>query len=278
MSTNQALSVAGQKSYTSSVNTGYNGSLERDRISCNNLNANGNLVVQGSITGGGSIAPSGQILAIDGTVSAPGYSFQSDQNTGFWKPANNSLGITINGINYIQMDGDEVRLTDNITGGPGMVIGANGHIDEKTITFNNDGTNPEFILFRVNGVLGAEIRKGAAPNNDLFIRSVDGDVSLITNAAGADVILDAVDQVRMTGTTIRIQTSNAAGVQLGFFDKTGVDQHSTTGSIVGFTQGGDVAGDRVQVGSTFSGNGAGKAYTIDDIVLALKNYGLLDSA
>lgn len=59
---------------------------------------------------------------------------------------------------------------------------------------------------------------------------------------------------------------------VGFFAATPVAQQATTGTVTGFTAG---SGTAVNDDSTFTGNSGTAAYTIGDIVLALKNYGLL---
>lgn len=64
---------------------------------------------------------------------------------------------------------------------------------------------------------------------------------------------------------------NAASL-LGFHGATAVAQQATTGTTTGFTAG---SGTAANDDSTFTGNSGTKAYTVGDIVLALKNYGLL---
>ena len=62
--------------------------------------------------------------------------------------------------------------------------------------------------------------------------------------------------------------------ELGFFGTSTVAQQSGTGETTGFTAG---AGTGVNDDSTFTGNVGSTAYRINDIVKALKNYGLLAS-
>lgn len=61
-------------------------------------------------------------------------------------------------------------------------------------------------------------------------------------------------------------------VKLAFFGSTAVVQPATTGTTTGFTAG---AGTAVNDASTFTGNTGTAAYTIGDIVLALKQLGLM---
>lgn len=59
---------------------------------------------------------------------------------------------------------------------------------------------------------------------------------------------------------------------VGLFGATPVEQQDTTGTTTGFTAG---AGTAVLSDSTFTGDSGSAAYTVGDIVLALKNVGIL---
>jgi hypothetical protein len=59
---------------------------------------------------------------------------------------------------------------------------------------------------------------------------------------------------------------------VGFFGATPVAQPDTTGTTTGFTAG---TGSAVLAGSTFTGDTGTAAYTVGDIVKALKDLGLL---
>ena len=76
----------------------------------------------------------------------------------------------------------------------------------------------------------------------------------------------------VAGTTTGLTIGTATTQKLGFYNATPVVQQATTGTTTGFTAN---SGTTVRDDSTFTGNSGTKAYTVGDIVKALKNLGLL---
>lgn len=72
---------------------------------------------------------------------------------------------------------------------------------------------------------------------------------------------------------LRIEASGTAAM-IGFLGAAAIAQYNTTGTTTGFTAG---AGTNVTDQSTFTGNTGAAAYTLGDVVRALKQYGLLAS-
>jgi hypothetical protein len=85
-------------------------------------------------------------------------------------------------------------------------------------------------------------------------------------------IADAGNIVLATGTGTKIGT--ATSQKLGFFNAAPVVQQAGTGETTGATGG---SGTTVHTNATFTGNVGSAAYTISDVVKALKNLGLLAS-
>lgn len=65
---------------------------------------------------------------------------------------------------------------------------------------------------------------------------------------------------------------NAATDKVGFYGATTIVQYDTTGTVTGFVAG---SGTAAKDDSTFTGNTGTTAYTVGDIVRALKQLGLI---
>lgn len=98
-------------------------------------------------------------------------------------------------------------------------------------------------------------------------------LTVATPSGHADNAFEVQDS---TG-TVKAAFNAAGGVETGsgnhgFFGVTPVAQPSTTGTTTGFTAG---SGTSANDDSTYTGNTGSTAYTVGDIVLALKNLGLI---
>lgn len=82
---------------------------------------------------------------------------------------------------------------------------------------------------------------------------------------------DTTGEVDLGANAFSTPEIRAGNAQVGFFNKL-VSQQTALGTTTGFTA---ATGTAVVSGSTFTGGSGTSAYTIGDIVLALKNYGLL---
>jgi hypothetical protein len=91
----------------------------------------------------------------------------------------------------------------------------------------------------------------------------------ITGNVTATTGTSTFNNVEITGNT---GIGNAATDTVGFYGATKVAQPATTGTTTGFTAG---SGTAAKDDSTFTGNTGTAAYTVGDIVKALKNLGLL---
>ena len=77
----------------------------------------------------------------------------------------------------------------------------------------------------------------------------------------------------VTGTTTGTKIGTSATQKIGFYNATPVGQQNTAGTTTGYTA--NASANTVYSGSTFTGGIGTTAYTLTDIVRALKTLGLL---
>ncbi|MGB0758682.1 MAG: hypothetical protein ACPGPS_04085 [Rubripirellula sp.] len=100
----------------------------------------------------------------------------------------------------------------------------------------------------------------------VVVRCKPGGTGIGTGIAGAEGGFEIVDDSLATLFAVLNDAT------IGFFGATPVAQQSTTGTTTGFTAG---SGTSANDDSTYTGNTGSTAYTVGDIVLALKNLGLI---
>lgn len=143
------------------------------------------------------------------------------------------------------------------------------------VTSTNGFITPGTIVVGGNTITGTElgyvdgITPGTATASKALVLNASKGISTITSATitnltvGTSIISNASGGVKI-GTAIT--------QKLGFYDAAPVAQQATTGTTTGFTAG---SGTAANDDSTYTGGSGTKAYTVGDIVLALKNLGLL---
>lgn len=78
----------------------------------------------------------------------------------------------------------------------------------------------------------------------------------------------------VSGGQFGVILANSTTETLGAYGNTGIAQYATTGTTTGFTAG---SGTASKSDSTFTGNTGSTAYTVGDVVRALKLLGLIAS-
>lgn len=148
------------------------------------------------------------------------------------------------------------------TNGAGTVtsVGGTGTVNGLTLT----GTVTSTGNLTLGGTLDLSAPPAIGGSNAAAgtFTSLTANTSL-TMADSANIIVNTT-----TGTKIGTSTSQ----KLAFYNSAPVVQPAGTGTVTGFTVG---TGTGVNDDSTFTGNTGSAAYTIGDIVKALKDLGLL---
>lgn len=112
--------------------------------------------------------------------------------------------------------------------------------------------------------------------NDLIVKSIStgatpGQAGTALPVAGATITMNDAANIVVNATT-GTKIGTATTQKLGFYNATPVVQQATAGTTTGFTA---ATGTAVLSGSTFTGNTGSTAYTIGDVVKALKALGFM---
>lgn len=151
--------------------------------------------------------------------------------------------------------GFNVGITQVCTGSGNILIGCSETLDVSAPTSSNtlkigNSSTPVISATAINTTPIITLGGGTTISGDLTVSTKN----IVTDTS--------------TGTKI----GTAANQKISFYNKTPIVQPTTTGTTTGFTA---ATGTPVLSGSTFTGNTGSAAYTLGDIVNALKLLGLL---
>jgi hypothetical protein len=144
------------------------------RNSANNIGFTAGGTVRLSVSATGIVAGGVPIRAIDGTAGAPGFMFQSDQDTGIYNTAANSLGITAGGSVRLTASTTDVRVSnaafrtiDGTAGSPAISFVS----DQDTGITRNSANN---IGFSAGGTVRMSVSSTAIVPGGVPIRAITG--------------------------------------------------------------------------------------------------------
>ena len=193
----------------------------------------------------------------------------------------------------------EVSDDGDITGLPFIATASAGTANKIEVVSNASGSSPLIrpysdvdtnvdLRLDSKGTGDIDVRPGgyrallcnyvASAVNYLVINPATGStVNMLADGSAADISVDFRSKgsgtmaLRAGGGTRQVQVNNTG---CAFFGVSPVAQPSTTGTATGFTAG---SGTSANDDSTYTGGTGSAAYTVGDIVLALKQLGLLSS-
>jgi hypothetical protein len=190
----------------------------------------------------------GQIELQDGTAAAPSLFFVNDPDTGLYRPATNSLGVTLGGVEQALFTGTTVTLTPNlVVSGTGTINGTSipasktlvvttdklsalaattsaelaGVISDETGTgslvfselSDSDHSEPRHSIRRLSGTNITGTAAGLTAGNVTTIPNLTGDVTSVGNATSiaAGVIVDADINASAAIADTKLATISTAG-------------------------------------------------------------------
>jgi hypothetical protein len=160
------------------------------------------------------------------------------------------------------ISGTELGYIDGVTAGTAAA--------NKAVVLNGSKGITTITSATITTVTAPTIKTATVQASDASAAATIANSTGIITIAGGLAITEAKDI--SVGTTTGTKIGTAAAQKLGFYNATPVIQQATTGTTSGFVAG---SGTASKDDSTFTGGSGTKAYTVGDVVLALKNLGLL---
>lgn len=181
-------------------------------------------------------------------------------DNGFVTTGTGTFGSVIVGGNTLS--GTELGYVDGIT--PGTATAS------KALVLNSSKGIATITTATVTTLTAPTIKAGTLQASDATAAATIANSTGIVTVSGGLTMTDAKDIA--VGSTTGTKIGTAASQKLGFFNATPVVQQNTTGTVTGFTAG---SGSTAKDDSTYTGNSGATAYTVGDVVKALKALGFL---
>lgn len=181
---------------------------------------------------------------------------------------------TIDTVQNIQTTATPTFAGMLLNGNTTVVSGSNIYF----ATTNNFMTQSGSQLWLGNSAnnINLKISYGGGTGKLIIDQFGQGEIANFTNATfnltGGNMSVSDGKNI-VTGTTTGTKIGTSATQKIGFYNATPVGQQNTAGTTTGYTA--NASANTVYSGSTFTGGIGTTAYTLTDIVRALKTLGLL---
>ncbi len=137
---------------------------------------------------GGNLLVTGVVKNADGSASVPSYSFNNDQNTGTYRPTNDTWAVTTNGSERMRVKDDGSVLIGNTTGANELTVSGTANVFMEVYTPSTFGNAGIFLG-----------NSGDGNNSYAIFRQADGDLVI----AQSDTYPYSSDNEIMRGTKAR---------------------------------------------------------------------------
>jgi hypothetical protein len=164
-----------------------------------------------SITG--TLTPSGQIVAVAGTVGAPGISFASDLDCGLYRIGANNIGVAVNGAKVLDVGTAGLGITGTLSATSDVAI----NTDKFTVTASSGNTLVAGTL-AVTGAATLSSTLAAGNTTITGTLAASGNVDINTNkfnitaASGNTAIAGTLAVTGASALTGAVTANNSAGV------------------------------------------------------------------
>ena len=213
----------------------------------------------------------------NGTQFVSGIHFNAQVNNALTGPClTTSIQDDCSSATSILINGSHATAAVAVKAGSGAIIVGGTALQQASslLEVQAGAGNANPLVYFGSTANGAAYRLkigNSSGNGDLFVSG--GTNNVLTGSAAGDIgLTNAAKRILLGGSAIVVSVASANTI--GFFTAAGseVAQQATTGTSTGTSAG---SGTTFTTTGTATGGTGSSAYTIGDIVLALKHYGLL---
>lgn len=158
------------------------------------IDANQDVTVYGDLVISGGISWTGQLLAPDGTVALPAYSFTNDPDCGVYRIGANNIGISANGVKQVDISASAIAFAQAATfsstigattiSASGVFLAGNGSVSACAFSFTAD---PNSGIYSVGADEVGIVAGGALKASISGSTSASTGGLVITSGTAADI-------------------------------------------------------------------------------------------
>ena len=144
--------------------------------------------ITNSMAKDGQTTMTGQFKGADGTVSAPGLTFGSDLNTGFYRIGTDNVGLSLGGTKIVDLGASTITITNGVTFATNTAAITGGSVTGITDVAIADGGTGASTAAAAMDALSPVTTRG-----DIIYRSATTNARLAIGAANTVLVTDGTD-------------------------------------------------------------------------------------